>query len=261
MNIAQRNQAKIKARIAAGENVVAPTPDYNKISRAITGNIAANNKQKVLAKQEQQKQQQLDSKENKTLVEEYDIIKASLEADLITLKSQKTIEKKKAYKEHIIPNYLDYLQQYLESGHNHPNGILSQVVVWLFDTEMFDLAIQYADFAIKQGQKLPTRFKTPNFETFICDELADYGSRQLKEKQPAPVLEFAIGGLQSGWDVNPIPAAKVYAIAAKVADQQGELDKCHNYCQSALELNDKAGVKKLLKEVIGKLADEVDGKE
>lgn len=247
MNIAQRNQQRIKDRIAKGEKVEHTAPDYTKVEQKSKGvNPAQRFKKSVLAKQVKALSHDLNSAENVELNKEYDIVKASLDGDIVTLKGLKTIAEKLAYKAHIIPNYLDYLQQYQAQGHNHPNGILSQVMVWLFDTEQFELAHQYAELAIEQGQKLPARFNTPNIQTFICDTLADYGAKQLKAKKPAPALQYAIDGLSKHWDVNPIPAGKVFATAGKLEFMAKNYQTAFDYCTKALELNERAGVKKLL---------------
>jgi len=256
MNIAQRNQLKIKQRLAKGEKVVAPTPIYAGISQSLGGNAATNHQQKVRTAQQKQKINVLDSVENKTMNQEYDIIKASLEGDLITLKGLKTKLKKLEYKAHIIPNYLDYLKKYQESEHDHPNAILSQVVVWLFDCEQFELAFKYVTLAMQQGQKLPVRFTTPNFETFICDELSDYAIRQLKAEQPAPYIEFAIQGIQSGWDVNAIVKGKVFAMAGKLEMAAKNELGAHGYWTQALAFNDRAGVIKVLRDLTAKMAQE-----
>lgn len=255
MNIAQRNQQRIKDRIAKGEKVEHTAPDYNKAEQQSKGvNPAQRFKKSVLAKQVKALSHDLNSAENVELNKEYDIVKASLDGDIVTLKGLKTIAEKLAYKAHIIPNYLDYLQQYQAQGHNHPNGILSQVMVWLFDTEQFELAHQYAELAIEQGQKLPARFNTPNIQTFICDTLADYGAKQLKDKKPAPALQYAIDGLSKHWDVNPIPAGKVFATAGKLEFMAKNYQTAFDYCNKALELNERAGVKKLLSDITALLA-------
>ncbi len=51
------------------------------------------------------------------------------------------------------------MQRYRESGLNHPNQVLMQVLVWLFDTEQFEAGLDLALFAIEQGQEMPARFK------------------------------------------------------------------------------------------------------
>jgi hypothetical protein len=254
VNIAQRNQAKIKAKIAAGETVTLAAPDYATTNQVSGANPAQRFREKVLTKAVRTQRKEIDSQGNSELNKEYDIIKASLDGDLVTLKGLNTIAKKLAYKAHIIPNYLGYLETYVAEEHEHPNGILSQLVVWFFDTQQFELAQHYAEVAIAQGQKLPARFKTPNFETFICDTLCDYATEQLKAKQPAPALQYAIDGLNKDWDVNPVPAGKIFAVAGKLASAAGELEKAVDYCAKALELNDRAGVKKLQNELIGQLA-------
>jgi tetratricopeptide (TPR) repeat protein len=253
VNIAQRNQAKIKAKIAAGENVAIVAPNY--ADKQVSGaNAAQRFREKVLAKAVRSQRKEIDSEGNSELNKEYDIIKASLDGDLVTLKGLKTIPKKLAYKAHVIPNYLGYLETFVAEEHEHPNGILSQVIVWLFDTQQFELAQKYADVALAQGQKLPARFKTPNFETFICDELCVYANNQLKNKQPAPALQYAIDGINNEWDVNKVLTGKIFVVAGKLAHAAGDLETAVDYFTKALEINDRAGVKKLRDELIGKLA-------
>ncbi|WP_102794285.1 phage terminase small subunit [Bowmanella denitrificans] len=258
MNIAQRRQAEIKAKLAAGEAVKIPAPNYGKQHQQVGGNPAAKFRLNKLAEQEATRQQQQASQES---AQTYDIVKAALQGDINTLKNQKTIKEKLEYKAHILPQYLDYLQQYAQSGHNHPNEVLSQTVVWLFDCQQFDMAFVYANLAMQQKQKLPARFNTPNFETFICDSLADYSVAQRKAKQPAPALQFAIDGVQSGWDVHDIVKGKVLAEAAKNAEAESNWQQAFDYANAALEANDKAGVKGLLKNATAQLAAQAEAQQ
>ena len=84
------------------------------------------------------------------------LMNAALAEDCGRLSELNSLEARQRLKrDELLPKYLVYVQRYRESGLNHPNLVLMQVLVWLFDTEQFEQALELADFAIEQGQAMP----------------------------------------------------------------------------------------------------------
>jgi hypothetical protein len=110
-------------------------------------------------------------------------------------------------REELLPKYLEYVQRYRESGLNHPNPVLMQVLVWLFDTEQFEQALELADFAMMQGQAMPARFRR-DIPTFIADTLIEWAEAEYKAgRSPEPYLSQQLPRVDGEWQLfERIPA-------------------------------------------------------
>ncbi|UNG19259.1 phage terminase small subunit [Stutzerimonas zhaodongensis] len=129
------------------------------------------------------------------------LMTTALDADLERISAINSREARQALKrDELLPKYLDYVQRYRESGLNHPNPVLMQVLVWLFDTAQFEAGIELADFAIGQGQQLPERFKR-DVQTFVADELIDWAEAEHKAgRSPEPYVSQLLPRVDGNWD-------------------------------------------------------------
>lgn len=128
------------------------------------------------------------------------LMTTALDADLERISAINSREARQALKrDELLPKYLDYVQRYRESGLNHPNPVLMQVLVWLFDTAQFEAGIELADFAIGQGQQLPERFKR-DVQTFVADELIDWAEAEHKAgRSPEPYVSQLLPRVDGTW--------------------------------------------------------------
>ncbi len=129
------------------------------------------------------------------------LMTTAMDADLERISAINSREARQALKrDELLPKYLDYVQRYRESGLNHPNPVLMQVLVWLFDTAQFEAGIELADFAIGQGQQLPDRFKR-DVQTFVADELIDWAEAEHKAgRSPEPYVSQLLPRVDGNWD-------------------------------------------------------------
>ena len=129
------------------------------------------------------------------------LMTTAMDADLERISAINSREARQALKrDELLPKYLDYVQRYRESGLNHPNPVLMQVLVWLFDTAQFEAGIELADFAIGQGQQLPERFKR-DVQTFVADELIDWAEAEHKAgRSPEPYVSQLLPRVDGNWD-------------------------------------------------------------
>jgi len=129
------------------------------------------------------------------------LMTTALDAALERISAINSREARQALKrDELLPKYLDYVQRYRESGLNHPNPVLMQVLVWLFDTAQFEAGIELADFAIGQGQQLPERFKR-DVQTFVADELIDWAEAEHKAgRSPEPYVSQLLPRVDGNWD-------------------------------------------------------------
>ncbi len=128
------------------------------------------------------------------------LMTTAMDADLERISAINSREARQALKrDELLPKYLDYVQRYRESGLNHPNPVLMQVLVWLFDTAQFEAGIELADFAIGQGQQLPERFKR-DVQTFVADELIDWAEAEHKAgRSPEPYVSQLLPRVDGNW--------------------------------------------------------------
>lgn len=129
------------------------------------------------------------------------LMTTAMDADLERISAINSREARQALKrDELLPKYLDYVQRYRESGLNHPNPVLMQVLVWLFDTAQFEAGIELADFAIGQGQQLPERFKR-DVQTLVADELIDWAEAEHKAgRSPEPYVSQLLPRVDGNWD-------------------------------------------------------------
>jgi tetratricopeptide (TPR) repeat protein len=129
------------------------------------------------------------------------LMSSAMAADLERISAINSREARQTLKrDELLPKYLDYVQRYRESGLNHPNPVLMQVLVWLFDTAQFEAGIELADFAIGQGQELPERFKR-DVPTFVADELIEWAEAEHKAgRSPEPYVSQLLPRVDGNWD-------------------------------------------------------------
>jgi len=199
---------------------------------------------------------------------EFDLFKVAIDADLAQLKKISDVSDKRDYKAKAIEDneYMVYLNSYKASGANHPNSVVTWLVIWLVDLGRWNTALEYLPMLIEQEQRLPTAFKTEDWPTFFIDQLYDEGAKHLakgrdaiEQSQVMKLFSYMTAHFeQQEWVVNEVVGGKLFAMAAKLEQTTFNYGNAYSYCTKATALNDKAGVKKLAKELakaIGKGTD------
>ncbi|MCL1123309.1 phage terminase small subunit [Shewanella surugensis] len=200
----------------------------------------------------------------------FEIMKAAIEADLAQLKTFNTLEDKDEYKSDAIKQngYLDYCKNYQHSGANHPNIILAWVFIWLIDLQRYTEAFAFLPLLIAQGQKLPTRFKTPHWGEFVIDQIYDVAVDKLSNIDDISAEDLLniterVSTLiryfnEQAWALNPIVAGKLFSVAGKLEQQQHNYGRALRHFLQATLLNDSAGVKKAARELAKKIDVEIN---
>jgi tetratricopeptide (TPR) repeat protein len=146
-------------------------------------------------------------------------------------------------REELLPKYLEYVHRYRESGLNHPNSVLMQVMVWLFDTEQFEPALELADFAMQQGQDMPARFKR-NIQTFVGDTLIDWAEAEYKaDRSPEPYLSQLLPRVDGEWQLFERIPARYHKLLGILAMDASDWDKACAHFTRATALYPEIGVK------------------
>ena len=171
------------------------------------------------------------------------LMEASLAKDLERIDAIDSRELRQQLKrDELLPEYLNYVQAYRNSGLNFPNAVVMQVLVWLFDTEQFDEGLDLAEFVMTQGQKMPERFKR-NVPTFVADAVIDWAEAEYKAKRsPEPYLSNLLPLVDGEWQLfERIPARYHKQIGILALDQR-EFAKAITHFERAETLFESIGV-------------------
>lgn len=152
-------------------------------------------------------------------------------------------DKQRLKRDELLPKYLGYVQRYRESGLNHPNPVLMQVLVWLFDTEQFEQGLELADFALVQGQTMPERFRR-DIPTFVADTLIEWAEAEYKAKRsPEPYLSQLLPRVDGEWHLYERIPARYHKLLGIIAMDQEQWAEAIARFERAAELYPEIGVK------------------
>lgn len=189
---------------------------------------------------------------------EYPFFVAAIESDLAQLKTFTDIVDKASYKSEALKrnDYLGYIKRYRLSDQNHHNKVLAWVFIWLVDLKRWDTVLELLPLMVEQKQPLPTVFNTKHWPAFVIDQLYDDANFYLSESKYDGLFEisFVLHRLISivkdqDWTGLEVVGGKLYAIAAKVDASIHNYGFAAAFAEKAQEINDKAGVKTLLKDL------------
>ncbi|PAU66537.1 terminase [Pseudomonas sp. PIC25] len=177
------------------------------------------------------------------------LMTTALAEDLARLSDLNSLEARQHLKrEELLPKYLAYVQRYRESGLNHPNPVLMQVLVWLFDTEQFEQALELADFAMAQGQAMPERFKR-DIPTFVADSMIDWAEAEHKAgRSPEPYLSQLLPRVDGQWQLFERIPARFHKLLGILALENERWAQAITHFERATELYPEIGVKTRLEE-------------
>lgn len=189
------------------------------------------------------------------------IVNTELERDIEYLRTfGRDMTERNEYKLNVVlPKWLPKAERYLQEERIYPNPIFVWCIIWLFDTQQFDQALDWAEIAIEQNQDTPKSWsmKLPGFvaravfewvETTAANghSIEPYFSRvfelvknkwRLYESDKAEWYKFA--GLYLLCDENGTPKATA-------VDNVDTLKQAQELLTQAHEIYSKVGVKTML---------------
>jgi hypothetical protein len=191
----------------------------------------------------------------------FEQLQAAMVTDVARIKTKPALEDKQVLKSELLPNYLPFAQAYVADGHDYPNDVAVQVMVWLFDVNDIDNALKIGMYLVANGNNdLPPKFSR-NLPTFVADAIYDWANAELKAKQTAsPYLDDLITfmddqALVEKWDLHPAVISKNLALLAKHKEREGKLKECVDLCERAEAANPEGAGVKTMKERVQKLLD------
>ena len=183
----------------------------------------------------------------------------SLAVDLQTLKALNGDEERLPLKEELIEKYRRQAEDLMGK---HKNWARLEVVfwwlMWRLDVEGFEAVNQDMIAGIECGLTTPQSFNR-DWQTIYLDQVNDYTANALTagDKFDDSIITNAIKMIQSGDVATNIPLkAKLFANHGKTAMLLNDVETAVKSFKSALALDAKVGVKKLLTEAEKGLEDE-----
>lgn len=193
----------------------------------------------------------------------FEQLKAAMVTDIARIKLVKKLEEKQAIKADLLPGYLPFVLDYVEQGHDYPNSVAVQVMVWLFDTNDIEQGLKLGLYLISLGnQSLPPKFNR-TLNDFICDAVYDWANEQLKTEQSAsPYLDQLLDVISNDeWDLHPAVHSKLLAMMAKHTFAQDNVRDTVVFCEQAEAVNPEGAGVKTLKGKAQKKLDELAAQE
>lgn len=231
--------ARKKQRLEAEEKQVAANPtaelEAKKIAKS-AGVVVGSPLQNLREKRTNRPAAVLDLKHWQARVEKYREALSGLNLD-----------DKAGIKAQAVAELKPFINDYLQQNRNYPNSAAVWFAIWLWDLNDIESAVNLTLYLIAQDQRTPPEFDS-DLPTFICDQIYDWANVKLQKSEgAAPYLSQVIAAMEAGkWVVHEIPKGKVYAMAAKHADASGDSAAVVRYAETALKINERAGVKKIL---------------
>ena len=147
-------------------------------------------------------------------------------------------------KKQLLKTYLPVVHKYIEGDDEYKNTVLTQVMVWCFDTGEIAEAVKLAAVAIKQKQPMPKRYGR-DAKTFVADAVLEWAEEQFNAGNPVDPYFSAMFSDVMGWSVHDKIKVKYLKLASLNAEQEKDLDKALEYCEKAEEIvgSSKAKVK------------------
>ncbi|OEF12766.1 phage terminase small subunit [Aliivibrio logei] len=181
-----------------------------------------------------------------------------LEIDMAVLKGINRIEDKIAHKrEVLIPKYRSSIDDYLANKDTYDNPLFSQMIIWLFDIEELDTAIEWCDKAIELGVTSPFN---RDLATFYAGHVLEWTHKMSNTGHSIePYFSQTFEKVRDKWRLSEKLTCQYYKFAGLflLRDKDGQpratcvgdvdtLEKAHALLTQADNIYSKAKVKTVL---------------
>lgn len=187
------------------------------------------------------------SADNLASGDQYELMSAALWEARRTLKNIKSIEQKIEKKRELLPQFSAYVSGVLEADGGAQDDVLMTIMVWLFDIGEIGSALHIAGYALKHKLATPDRYERDT-ASLVAEQTADEALNLLeKEGTDVPSMIAALqqaDELTADADMHDQIRAKLHKALGYSLREAGNLEAGIRHLKRALELNDRAGVKK-----------------
>ncbi|MGL4193199.1 MAG: terminase endonuclease subunit [Vibrio sp.] len=137
------------------------------------------------------------------------------EQDKLALKTFVQIAEKVNYKRDVlIPRYKPLCEKYLAAGENYQNPIFTDLIVWLFDIEDLETAVEWLFKAIELNLPTPENFKRSSWAIVCADFVLAWAERQLPSGHSIePYFSRVFEKIDKEWVLPEVVEAKWYKFA------------------------------------------------
>lgn len=195
------------------------------------------------------------------------ILCAELEKDVQAAAEQGSRAERQRYKADVLlPKWMPTAEAYLAGEQVYKNPVFAWCIVWLFDTEQFDQALDWADRAITEGQDTPEAFRS-TFPAFVADTVLAWAEAEAVAGQSVePYFSRTFANVLQVWRVHEAIKAKYLKFAglqllrdengeprAAAVDDRETLLKARELLEQAQGCDFKCGVGTMLKRIAARL--------
>jgi hypothetical protein len=189
----------------------------------------------------------------------FEQLQAAMVTDIARIKTKPVLEDKQVLKRELLPNYLPFVQAYVADGHNYPNDVAVQVMVWLFDVNDIENALKIGIYLVATGTNdLPEKFSR-SLPGFMSDEVYRWANAELKaERTASPYLDEFVAFIDNSelietWELHPLVVSQCLNMLAKHKEREGKLAECIGLCERAEAVNPEGAGVKTMKERVQKV--------
>lgn len=174
----------------------------------------------------------------------YELMLAKLNADKRRLKDVQSMELKAEVKREILPDYYPYLDGVLSAGKGAQDDVLMTCMVWAIDAGFYPMALGIAEYAMRYRLAMPDQYQRTT-ACLLAEEFSDMAIKAREAGKPIDVNSLlAVGDMTAKEDMPDEVRAKLHKAMGYGLMDSGALTSAVVHLRRALELNDKAGVKK-----------------
>lgn len=196
------------------------------------------------------------------------------EEDRKYLKQLNAIEDKVKHKrEVLVPKYKPYVEAYLAKGEVFENPIFTNMVIWLFDINDMDTAIDWCLKAIELDLPTPDNFRR-DWPTVCADAVLEWAEKESgRAHSIEPYFSKVFEKVEKEWRLHEEVHAKWYRFAGLylIRNEEGQpqataigcletLEKALVLLQHAHDKYDKVGVKTKIGQIEQRIRAIRDGK-
>lgn len=184
--------------------------------------------------------------------EQYELHAAALWEARRTLKGIKSLEAKVAKKRELLPEFEAYVAGVLEGGQGAADEVLMTVMLWRLDVGDLEGGIEVAEYALRHGLDTPDRFERDT-ASIVAEQVAEEALARLEATEgaelPAVAAELILHLIRA-WavtrdaDMHDQIRAKLHKALGYAYRDAGSLEEALEHLRRALQLNERAGVKK-----------------
>ncbi|MPX98202.1 terminase [Salinivibrio sp. VYel6] len=162
----------------------------------------------------------------------------------------------------LLPKYQPLAQAFIDSGDRYQNPLFAHVLVWLFDVEDLEQAIEWCLIAIERDIPTPD-FMKRNWPTFCADQVFDWCERQAENGESIePYFSQVFTKIRDDWRLHEKVNAKWFKFAGLILirDENGRprpsavgdkqtLEAAYALLEQAHNYHAKVGVKTMMNKI------------